>query len=593
MSSAILATQAAGRPSALDLDDVYQRSYRLILAVTFLLAWVTMILAALMAQKSNWPLYTSLVLMVGGLLSAVTTLRYRRLGRVLLVACLSAAALLAVCGYPASPLRYFVCLVPLAVAGLFGLLPQLGTSLMLAGGLLALEHLVPTSAVDVTDVEWSVALLLLTTMASWLAQRHLMLALSWADQSTRRSLELTDQLRQRQQDLNRTLRSMDETNERLAIANRRLAEARKIAESARQAKSRFAASISHELRTPLNLILGFVETMYSTPQAYADVELSPAFLVDLGTVYRNAQHLQKLVDDVLDLAQLDAGKMIVAQTETDITTLVDEAVEEVRSLAAARGLQMVRHIASEVPPVYIDRIRIKQVILNLLSNAVRHTDQGSVSISLEVNADEVVCAVVDTGQGIPVDEQTRLFQEFERISTGQRTPQGGFGLGLAISRRLVEAHGGRIWVQSQPGAGSTFSFSLPVQRKIGISRGRRRADIDIRPAHEPVVVWTPSHIAARLFSRHLEGYRCVVASDREKAIKLIEDLQPCGVLVDPAVGDTALAAVEEVLRSRVTGAVPLVVCPMPSDPGADVSRQVKGYLSKPIGRQDLMEMLRA
>ncbi|MGQ9684231.1 MAG: ATP-binding protein [Anaerolineae bacterium] len=431
----------------------------------------------------------------------------------------------------------------------------------------------------------------------FVGERGRLTVLEWAWQSQQQALRLLERLREQQGRLNRALRAMDEANARLATMNLRLAEAKQSADEARAAKARFAASVSHELRTPLNVIVGFAEVMYSTPQAYRGTMLSPAFLMDLGAVYRNAQHLQKLVDDVLDLAQLEAGKFVLQMAPTEIGPLVQEALDTVANMGAARGLALRSELAANLPAVRIDRTRIKQVLLNLLSNALRYTEQGEVvvSVALNENGSQLVCAVHDTGPGIDEEQQHSLFEEFEKPAFETTQPGRGSGLGLAISKRLVQEHGGRIWVQSRRGEGSTFAFSLPVRDQDGY-HGLQTPLPMVTDAGTselaPVLLVTPSLLAARLFTRRLEGYRCLVTTDRQQALQQIADLQPRGVIVDAALGEDVEDSIGRAIADHTVASVPLVVCPMPVESRLGASANVRGYLSKPVTRPALQDTLR-
>ncbi len=441
------------------------------------------------------------------------------------------------------------------------------------------------------------ALIWLAATLQWISARGRRTILQWAWHSQQQATRLLEEVRDRQGELNRALRAMDEANARLALANERLAEARRIADDAREAKRRFAVNVSHELRTPLNVIVGFTEVMFSTPQAYPGTVLSPGFLVDLGAVHQSAQHLHKLIGDVLDLAQLEAGKFALRPVNTDLAAVVEEAVATVRNMAEVRGLSLTTRLAPALPHVYVDRTRIKQVCLNLLSNAIRYTDEGTIDIAAHSDGREVFCSVSDTGPGIPEEQQRRLFEEFERVTRGTRSAQEGSGLGLAISKRLVQEHGGRIWLESRPGLGTKLTFALPVLTEQTLPQP---AQIKARPVPErptaegdPVLLLTPSMMAARLFSRHLEGYRCVSTSDLQQAVRQVAELQPLGIVVDAEFGAEAASLLERAAKQKAILNTPVVVCPLPGQSQRLRLAGVKGYLTKPVTRQDLLDTLRA
>ena len=579
---------------ALDLEELRRESHWLILLVTAGVGWVSCFYAAFKLPQTSHPMLISVLLLVGAGVSGVCRESYPRGARIVLAIFLAGAYLSAVASYSQGPLPFFGSLVLLASSGMLSIRSCAVVALGLCLGLLQLRLTTP-AAMDWPTFVSVPALLVLTTALSWLAHRHLYLALEWARQGTDRALTLTEALRDRQMMLNRTVRAMDEANARLAMANRRLAEARQTADEARQAKNRFAASISHELRTPLNLIVGFAEVMYKTSHVYQGALLSPEFLMDLGVVYRNAQHLQKLVDDVLDLAQLDAGKLILQTADTDLTSLIQEAMETVRSLVAVRGLKLISHLRSALPRARVDRVRIKQVLLNLLSNAARYTEEGCITVRTATDGHRVFCSVTDTGPGIQPEDRERLFQEFEQLGRKPDSHQGGRGLGLAISKRFVEAHGGRIWVESEPGIGSTFTFAIPVADEAVLPHLLNSTSPPLpqaSAAKDPIVLVTPSLTAARLFSQHLDGYRFCAVRDVSQALRQVADLRPLGLLVDADLQPSQLAQLEQAMSQAPLSDIPLVVCPMPAGLHLGHFPMVKAYLIKPITRQGLLDTLR-
>jgi len=586
-------------PTSIDRDlwGFRRDAHKQVLGVAAAMCWISFIDACRLDQASEWPFATSALLGTGILLSLLLRVLGWRHAPVVLAGALAGAYCTTVLAYPLRLSPYLSVLVLLLC---YGMLPswQSGVlALAMLGGLAAAHWAAPVASAGWPVIVGVAVLLVLTLATSWLWRRQLVLALAWAGQSTARAQRLNDALRDRQFVLNRALRAMDEANERLAAANTRLVEARRAADEARQAKARFAANISHELRTPLNLILGFVELMYCTPQAYRGVVLSPDFLVDLGAVYRNAQHLQRLVDDVLDLSQIDSGKVVMELVEGNLTSTVEEAVEIMQSLATARGLAVTTNIAPDLPRLRFDPTRIRQVVLNILSNAVRYTERGSVTVTLGLDGEEVICAVADTGPGISEERQNRIFEEFERAGPAGSPGRRGFGLGLAISERFVRAHGGRIWVESRLGEGSTFSFSLPIPQADAFpivgTRLRQSAEIAEAELHrDPVVMISPSLVAARFFSRHLRGLRCVASRDVRQTIRQITDLQPRGVLIDAALDESTVDQVCRTAQAVAIRNLPIIVCSMPSESQTPALAGIKAYLTKPVTRQDLLDTLR-
>ncbi len=240
------------------------------------------------------------------------------------------------------------------------------------------------------------------------------------------------------------------------------------AEEANNLKSRFLATVSHELRTPLSLIVGTIE-MIQREEQKRGASLPESYRRDLGSIHASAQHLAHLIADVLDLASSQAGELRLNREPMQLGDLLAKVITLAEPMAREKGLTWETESPSSLPLVWGDRTRLQQVILNLVSNAIKFTEQGSVSLWVEVGKKEVVIAVSDTGMGIPSGEQETIFNEFKQSERTARRGYGGMGLGLAISRRLVELHGGQIGVLStgSDGAGSTFYFTLPILAQPG------------------------------------------------------------------------------------------------------------------------------
>jgi len=245
-----------------------------------------------------------------------------------------------------------------------------------------------------------------------------------------------------------TLRGL---NERLELASR--------------AKSEFLANMSHELRTPLNAILGFTEIMLD--ELYGEV---PAGLREpLVDIQTNGRHLLRLINDVLDLSKIEAGRLELGVGEYSVQEIVDVVQSSLKSLAFEKGLAFSVNVPPEIPPASGDGRRLTQCLLNLAGNALKFTRQGRVDIDVELDDGWLTYRVTDTGIGIPAEEVENIFAEFRQVDTTITKEYGGTGLGLSITKRLVEMHGGRIGVQSELGKGSTFFFTVPLRANGGVA----------------------------------------------------------------------------------------------------------------------------
>ena len=248
----------------------------------------------------------------------------------------------------------------------------------------------------------------------------------------------------------------------LAIQNARLfheieEKSRELADAS-QHKSQFLANMSHELRTPLNAILGYTELM--ADGAYG--EPSEKMLGILKRLEANGKHLLGLINDVLDLSKIEAGQLVLELSDYSVQDIAQTVRSTLEPLAADKKLAFKLELAPELPAGHGDGRRLTQVLINLVGNAIKFTDAGEVAIKAEANNGSFHVSVRDTGPGISTADQTKLFQEFQQADNAITKKKGGTGLGLAISKRIIEMHGGKIWVESQPGQGSTFAFSLPV-----------------------------------------------------------------------------------------------------------------------------------
>jgi len=229
-------------------------------------------------------------------------------------------------------------------------------------------------------------------------------------------------------------------------------------EIASQHKSQFLANMSHELRTPMNAILGYTELIVD--EIYGPV---PGKVREvLARVQTNGRHLLRLINDVLDLSKIEAGELVLSVADYSMPDVIQTVVTATEPLAKEKNLALRSTIPGGLPIGHGDEGRIQQALLNLVGNAIKFTDSGQVQIGVVTNNGMFEIAVSDTGAGIAPEQQQQIFEEFHQVDSSNTKVQGGTGLGLAIAKRIIEMHGGRIWVQSVPGKGSTFSFSLPL-----------------------------------------------------------------------------------------------------------------------------------
>jgi len=284
----------------------------------------------------------------------------------------------------------------------------------------------------------------------------------WALQNYYKERQTNDELFDKRAALQKALKRSEALSDSLQNINAELESARRSAEEAKEFRGKFLANMSHELRTPLNAIIGFSETMLEFPIMYDDVPLPEAYARDLRQIYTSGRQLLHVINDILDLAKVDAGKLEIHQTETDVSLVMQAVVSTAKGLLGKKPVRLDVDLPEPLPAVYVDETRFRQILLNLYSNAVKYTDEGYIKLRAEVQGAELLVHVEDTGLGIDPEFHDKLFREFQQAKASGRDPRSGSGLGLAISRQLVELMGGRIWMQSEVGKGSTFSFAVPL-----------------------------------------------------------------------------------------------------------------------------------
>ncbi len=254
----------------------------------------------------------------------------------------------------------------------------------------------------------------------------------------------------------------DELGELAAHVNSTSEELQQLYESLEEAsrhKSQFLANMSHELRTPLNAILGFSELLLDGIYGEPPQKMRSA----VERIQRNGRHLLGLINDVLDLSKIEAGQLRLSLADYSVEELVNGVYTSVESLAAEKNLGLRIAVPPGLPPARGDERRLAQALFNLVGNAIKFTDEGEVRIEVEAKGDSYIFSVRDTGPGVDEADQTQIFQEFQQVDSSITREKGGAGLGLAIVKRIVEMHGGRIWIESRLGHGATLSFLVPAR----------------------------------------------------------------------------------------------------------------------------------
>ncbi len=449
------------------------------------------------------------------------------------------------------------------------------------------------STLSIGAILWSVAFL------TSLGQRPLGTMLSWAWQGYEEARLRLEQARDRQVELKQALEDLALANSEAIRLNELLSAARKALEEARRAKEEFVANVSHELRTPLNMIIGFSDMILESPEVYGRY-LPPALLADIAAIKRNSQHLASLVDDVLDMAESDTGHMQLVKEWAPLNEIVLEAVESVSAFFRKKKLELTADVPQDLV-LYCDRTRVRQVILNLLSNAGRFTETGGARVTARVEGGVAVVQVSDTGPGVSRDRLAHLFQPFQQEDPSIRRRYGGTGLGLAISKRLVELHGGKIWLESEPGVGTTAGFSLPLAEPAVEAQSTRRwfgpyqGDYAerTRPSMAPavsakrrVVVVEQGQELFDLVRRYIENVEPIHAPALEEAAYAVERHAAIALLINDALS----VAPGELWQKlgQMAFDIPIITCWVPERESGLDRMGAQGYLVKPVSRADLL-----
>jgi len=368
-------------------------------------------------------------------------------------------------------------------------------------------------------------------------------------------------------------------------------------EVASRHKSEFLASMSHELRTPLNAIIGFSEVLLE--RMFGELnERQDDYLRD---IWSSGKHLLELLNDILDLSKIEAGQMVLNRSEFAVSESLEYCLSMVRERALRQGILLSLDVDSQVGLLDADRLRFRQVVLNLLSNAVKFTpDGGRVDVRASIRDQDLVVEVADTGPGVPAEDRQRIFDAFQQ---GARPPgqTEGTGLGLTLSKRILELHGGRIWVESEAGQGSTFGFALPAGPGEPALTSGPKAGLDsglptgLAPGPRPtVVVVEDDRRSFDLLRVYLEaaGARVVSARDGEEGLDTVRQLHPAGVVLDILLpGIDGWEVLAQLKADPGTAAIPVVVVSMLDERGRGFALGAAEYLVKPVGKDQLLAAL--
>jgi PAS domain S-box-containing protein len=398
-----------------------------------------------------------------------------------------------------------------------------------------------------------------------------------------------------------TQRKRDEAEKRkfmdsLAASNQELELRNREVERATKLKSKFLASMSHELRTPLNAIVGFSDLL---------ADGIPGKLNDkqkrfVNHIKQGSAHLLQLINDILDLSKIEAGQLELRCEDFQVKDALPEVLSTIRPLAMAKNIQ-IQHELEAGWAVYADRVRFKQILYNLLSNAVKFTPKdGRIDIDCVESGNQVCISVTDTGIGIRAEDQEVVFEEFRQVEGNTNTTNEGTGLGLAITKRLVEQQGGKISLESEPGKGSRFTFTLPIgygtSSNILPVTGPVNPPIAVGASREkPLILVVDDEVPAReLLASYLEPeYQVAMAASGAEALAMAQQLQPDAITLDVLMPDSNDFETLVALRKNPeTANIPVIILSIVDQKQVGFVLGAADYLIKPIRKPVLLETIR-
>jgi signal transduction histidine kinase/DNA-binding response OmpR family regulator len=386
--------------------------------------------------------------------------------------------------------------------------------------------------------------------------------------------------------------ALNEMSEKRRAADEAVRWARDEAEDANRSKSDFLAKMSHELRTPMNAIIGYSEMLQEEAEDVGQED----FIPDLKRINSAGRHLLSLINDILDLSKIEAGKMELYAEAFDIGEMIDDVVATAQALVAKNGNELVVERDDDLGAMTADLTKVRQILFNLLSNASKFTEQGRITLAARRadGGERVRFSVADSGIGMSPEQAAKIFESFTQADSSTTRRYGGTGLGLTITKRFCEMMGGSIDVESEEGTGSTFTIELPAEPPASEEEQAATLAALAEPGDAPVLVIDDDRDARDMIRRMLEreGMRVVTAANGEEGLRLARECRPAVVTLDVMMpGKDGWAVLSALKADPELASVPVVMATVVNDSAMAFSLGAAEFLTKPIDRKRLMEVM--